>query len=78
MAFIYHIKAVFSEQSFAHVGVERQTNIQTYIHTNTYTLFGKTNIAVNQACTNSQSSAGCGRTSGLKITENCWKDFKSL
>ena len=49
MVFIYHIlKAVFSEQSFAHVGAERQTNIQTYIHTNTHT-FRKT-ISVNQAC----------------------------
>ena len=38
MAFIYHIKAVFSKQSFAHMGVERQTNIQTYIvHANTHT-----------------------------------------
>ena len=29
MAFIYHIKAIFSEQSFAHMGGERQTYIQT-------------------------------------------------
>ena len=47
MALIYHIKAVFSKQSFTHMGVERQTNIHTYIHTNTHT-FQKT-ISVNQA-----------------------------
>ena len=52
MAFICHIKAVFSEQNFAHVGAERQTNIQktyiqTYMQTHTHT-FRKT-ISVNQA-----------------------------
>ena len=36
MAVVYDIKAVFSKQSFAHVGVERQTNIRT----NTHTFFG--------------------------------------
>ena len=34
MAVVYNIKAVFSKQSFARVGAERQTNIQ--IHKQTY------------------------------------------
>ena len=33
MVFIYHITVVFSEQTFAHVGAEKRTNIQTYKHT---------------------------------------------
>ena len=43
MTFISRIKVVFSEQSFAHMGMERQTNIQIYKHTyiQTDTLFGK-------------------------------------
>ena len=66
MAFIYHIKAVFSEQNFAHVGAERQrniqTNIQTYIHTHTL----QKTISVNQARVYSQFSAGGGHEPGFK------------
>ena len=48
MAFISHIKAVFSEQSFAPAGAERQTDIQTYVDTYKHThTFWKT-ISVNQ------------------------------
>ena len=39
MAFISYIKAIFTEQSFAHVGAESQTNIETYIQT--HNLFEK-------------------------------------
>ena len=42
------------------MGAERQTNIQTYIHT-----FWKI-ILVNQAHAYSQLLAGCGRMPGLK------------
>ena len=42
---IYHIKAVFSEQSFAHMGAERQTNIQTNIHTYKHTHFSENNFS---------------------------------
>ena len=35
MAFISHIKAVYSKKNFAHMGVERQTTVQTYIYTHT-------------------------------------------
>ena len=31
MTFTSHVKAIFIEQSFTQVGVERQTNIQTHI-----------------------------------------------
>ena len=58
----YHIKVVFSKQNFAHVGAERQANIQTYKHTNTQT-FWKTNL-VNQASAHSRP------TPGLKNPEN--------
>ena len=47
--------------SFAHVGAERQTYIQTtYTHT-----FPKT-ILVNQGCAHSRFLASCGRAPGLK------------
>ena len=46
MAFIYHITVVFSKQTFAHMGVERQTNIQTNIQTHTFWKI----ISVNQVC----------------------------
>ena len=51
MVFIYHIKTVFSEQSFAHMGAERQTNIQTDIHTYIQTHTFRKAISVNQVRT---------------------------
>ena len=62
MAFISHRKAVFSEQSLAYVGAERQTNIHTYMHT--HTLFEKQ--SVNQECAHSWPLAGCGHAPSLK------------
>ena len=47
MAFIYHIKAVFSKQNFAHVGAERQTIYKhTYIQTHTFQKTISVNLAV--------------------------------
>ena len=58
MAVVYDIKAVFSKQSFAHVGVERQTNIRTNTHT-----FLEV-ISVNQVHAHSWPSISCGRAPG--------------
>ena len=60
MAVVYDIKAVFSKQSFAHVGIERQTNI----HTNTHFLEA---ISVNQAHAHSWSSVSCTAPYTLRI-----------
>ena len=67
-AFISQIQAAFSISHFSHVDVERQTNIQTNIHTYTYkhTQFSKT-IPGNQTHSHCQPSAGCGHVPGLKI-----------
>ena len=76
IAFNSCMQAAFSLQSFAYVGVERQTNIHTcmhtYIHTYIHTCihphthtqshtFQKA-ILVNQVCAHSQPLAGCGCT----------------
>jgi len=45
LAFFSRLQAGFSEESFAHVGVERQTNIHTYIHTYTHTHFSENNFS---------------------------------
>ena len=62
MGFISHIQASFSEQSFAHLGVERQTNIQTniytYIYTHTYkhTHFSENNFSKPHGLKTSKST----------------------
>ena len=53
ITFIYNIKAVFNQQSFAHVGAERQTNY-TNIHTYTHT-FWKTISVTRRMPTAGQS-----------------------
>ena len=49
MGFISQIQAAFSKQSFAHLGVERQTNVQTniytYIHTYKHTHSSENNFS---------------------------------